>query len=282
LEQNSRQWLLGLFLSSGVMGNADNTMTRLIDAATILRKKHQYKGYIHLKIIPGASDAAIEEAMKLASAVSLNIEVPGKKHFVKLSAAKNFDRDIIAPLKLIAALKEKNHRFARIKTSSQFIVGASDETDREIVTYMDGMYNRLKFGRLFFSAYQSGLGDQSIPGEQNFALAPAERLTREHRLYQVDWLLRQYHFDPKEMIFDKDGNLSLESDPKKVWADTHPEFFPVDVNRADKEVLLRVPGLGPIMVQKIISARLRHRLSWLGEAGIPSAYASKALPYLTF
>lgn len=282
LEHNRRQWLLGLFLSSGVVGNPEKTMTNLIDTATILRKKHHYRGYINLKIIPGASDAAIEEAMKLSSAVSLNIEVPGKKHFEKLSHAKNFDHDIVAPLKLISKLKTNDHRYARIQTSSQFIVGASDETDREIIAYMDGMYNRLKFNRLYFSAYQTGLGDRSIPGEQYFELDPGDRLTREHRLYQVDWLLRKYHFLPKEMVFDANGNLSLEADPKKKWADAHPEFFPINVNLANREHLLRVPGLGPIMVDRILNARLIHRLTALGEAGITPAYAERVQQYLTF
>lgn len=282
LEHNSRQWLLGLFLSSGVVGNPDNTMTNLIDTAAILRKKYHYRGYIHLKIIPGASDAAVEEAMKLATAVSLNIEVPGRKHFEKLSRAKNFDKDIVAPLKLISKLKASEHRYARIKTSSQFIVGASDETDREIVSYMDGMYNRLKMNRLYFSAYQAGLGDQTIPGEQDFSLEPGDRLTREHRLYQVDWLLRQYHFLPKEMVFDEKGNLSLDSDPKKTWAKAHPEFFPVNVNLADREHLLRVPGLGPVMVNRILKARKIHRITRLLDAGITQTYAERAHPYLTF
>ncbi|MEG1979376.1 MAG: hypothetical protein RR060_01555, partial [Victivallaceae bacterium] len=225
-EYQRKRPLLGMFLSSGVNGSAEHTMDRLLATAEILRKRYRYRGYIHLKIIPGASMAAIDETLKLASAVSLNIEVPGKKYFDQLSQSKNFDQDIVAPLKYIARQTAKGNPFSRIKCTTQFIVGASTETDSEIIRYMDGIYNRLKFERVYFSAYQPGLGDSSLPGE-NFTLNANNRLTREHRLYQVDWLLRQYKFQPSEMIFDPDGNLSLEHDPKESWALSNPEFFPV-------------------------------------------------------
>ena len=139
----SRRWLLGIFLSSGIVGSPDHTMQLLTDTAAILRRKYRYKGYIHLKIIPGASDAAVRRALQLSSAVSLNIETPGKEHFAKLSDYKDYRRDIIAPLRLMAAETRKGARHAGVKCTTQFIVGASDETDREIVRYMDGIYNRL-------------------------------------------------------------------------------------------------------------------------------------------
>jgi len=280
-EHQQKQWLLGLFLSSGVLGTADHTMDRLLATASILRKKYAYRGYIHLKVIPGASEAAMAETLKLASAVSLNIEVPGRKHFEKLSATKDFDRDIVAPLKFLADQTAKGGPHSRVKCTTQFIVGASDETDREIVNYMDGIYNRLNFERVYFSAYQSGLGDRTLPGE-NFTLDGSDRLLREHRLYQVDFLLRKYRFDPGEMVFDPVGNLSLEFDPKEMWARHHPEYFPVSINSADREALLRVPGLGNIWVERILQSRRQRRISRLSMLGLTGKLAAKACNYLDF
>lgn len=281
LDYNRRRWLLGLFLSSGVVRNPDYTMDRLLAAAELLRRRHRYRGYLHLKIIPGASPAAIEAALKVATAVSLNIEVPGRRHFARLSRYKDFDRDIVAPLKYLARRTAKGEEHARTKCTTQFIVGASDECDREIVAYLDGIYNRLRFERVYFSAYQPGLGDRALPGE-NFQLESGDRLTREHRLYQVDFLLRKYRFEPKEIVFDAAGRLDLAHDPKLAWAKAHPEFFPVRINSADREALLRVPGLGPIYVERILEARRSHRiphLAWIRLRGKP---AQKAIPFLNF
>ena len=282
LRHHERQWLLGLFLSSGVCGSPDRTMDHLIAAAEILRRKHHYRGYIHLKIIPGASEAAMEEALRYSSAVSLNIEVPGRRHFQQLSDRKDFDRDIVAPLRYLARQTAPEGPFSRVRCTTQFIVGASDETDREIIRYMDGIYNRLRCERSYFSAYQPGLGAGSIPGERDFTLAPEDRLTREHRLYQVDWLLRRYRFTPDEMEFGEDGNLSLAADPKQIWAARHPEFFPVNANQAAPEALLRVPGLGPVAVDRILQARQIHRLTSLDGIRIAAAYRRKAAAYLTY
>ena len=296
MDQLRKQWLIGIFLSSGILGSADRTMERLVDAAALLRRRHHYRGYIHLKVIPGASEAAIDAAMRVASAVSLNIEVPGRKHFEKLSEYKLFDRDIVRPLKYIAAQTAKGSPHARLRTTSQFIVGASDETDSEIVRYLDGLYTRLKMDRIYFSAYQSGLGDARIPGE-TFALeaeplfdsnrqpstaidgnrdTSTNRLMREHRLYQADFLLRKYHFDASELVFDPAGNFDLAEDPKQAWAKRHPEFFPVRLATADKEALLRVPGLGPTYVERILKLRRTSRIGSLSTIGLRGKNAEKA------
>ncbi len=278
----SRRWLLGIFLSSGIVGSPDHTMQLLTDTAAILRRKYRYKGYIHLKIIPGASDAAVRRALQLSTAVSLNIETPGEKHFARLSDYKNYRRDIIAPLRLMAAETRKGARHAGVKCTTQFIVGASDETDREIVRCMDGIYNRLNFERVYFSAYQTGLGKPGLPGERDFSLEPGDRLTREHRLYQVDFLMRSYRFGASEMVYDKNGNLDLSRDPKEAWAVSHPEFFPVRINRDDREALLRVPALGPVSVERILCARRNFRIRALEDIGIRGRPARKAFPYLDF
>ena len=282
MEYLKKQWLLGIFLSSGIVRSPDHTMQLLTDTAALLRYKYRYRGYIHLKIIPGASDAAIRHALSLASAVSLNIEAPGRSRFAKLSSYKDYDRDIIAPLKLMAAETAAGSEHSRVKCTTQFIVGASDESDREIVRYMDGIYSRLKFERIYFSAYQAGLGRPELPGEQNFSLSADDRLTREHRLYQVDFLMRSYHFQADEISYDSSGNLDLSRDPKETWAALHPEFFPVRINSADREALLRIPGIGPVSVQRILKYRKEFRIRSFEQIGIKGKLALQAAGFTDF
>jgi predicted DNA-binding helix-hairpin-helix protein len=272
--------VFGLFLTSGVTGTPDRAMARLNQVARILRSREGFRGYIHLKVIPGASNAAVEESISLASAVSVNIEVPGEKHFRLLSGKKQYDNDIIRPLKLISRLTAKGEKFARVKQTTQFVVGASTETDREIVDYTGGLYRRLNLSRVYFSAYQRGLGKPDLPGERSVD-SNDEMLLREHRLYQADFLLRKYGFNAAEIPSDKRGFLSLEQDPKAAWARMHPERFPVNLNRAGKWDLLRVPGLGPVTVSRILDMRRKGRrirsLSQIGRMGKRLARASDFL-----
>jgi predicted DNA-binding helix-hairpin-helix protein len=202
MEYQRREKVSGLFLSSGVINNADYTMDKINTVARLLRYNHNFRGYIHLKIIPGASDAAIEDALSLASAVSLNIETPGRIHFTALSSKKNYDKDILRPLKLMGKLTGKGMRFSGVKCTTQFIVGASDETDSEIIKYMFGLYKRLNFKRVYFSAYQKGLGNPDIPGERVFLSNQEGPFMREHRLYQVDFLIRRYCFNRDYILLD--------------------------------------------------------------------------------
>jgi len=283
LEYRRTENVFGLFLTSGVTGTPDQSMERLLDATKLLRKKHRFRGYIHLKILPGASDAAVEEAVRYASAVSLNIETPGKGHFQLLSASKDYDRDIIRPLMLMSRLTARGQPRARVKCTTQFVVGASDESDGEIVKYMTGLYDRLHFDRIYFSAYQPGLGDPSIPGEQALRQQPADALIRrEHRLYQTDFLMRKYGFAGSELVLDATGNLPLDRDPKEAWALAHPEVFPVNAYTAEREKLLRVPGLGLLGVQRLMAARQHRRLHSLADAGLRGRLAAKAAPYLVW
>jgi predicted DNA-binding helix-hairpin-helix protein len=272
--------IFGLFLSSGVINNPDFTMEKLNAVAGLLRYKHKFKGYIHLKIIPGASDAAIEESMKLASALSLNIETPGKQHFEHLSDKKDYDRDIIHPIKLMSKLTQRGSKYYRVKCTTQFIVGASDETDSEIVKYMFGLYKRLDFDRLYFSSYQKGLGAPDIPGESYSLGNPDKPFMREHRLYQVDFLIRKYGFNHDDILLDKNGNLSLDKDPKELWADNHPDFFPVRINKSDREELLRVPGLGLESVKKILKIRSEGRIGSIEDLGIKGKRLEKIKNYV--
>ena len=282
LDYYNQQKVFGLFLSSGVLSSADATMDRLNGVARLLRKKHRFRGYIHLKIIPGASDAAIEEAVSLASAVSLNIETPGEKRLAKVSNKKRYIQDIIEPIKLISRLTGRGSRYQRVKQTTQFIVGAAGEPDEEIIKYMFGLYERLKMHRVYFSAYQKGLGDESIDGEQNAEEKPTDILMREHRLYQVDFLLRKYGFKESDILFEKNGNLSLTTDPKEAWALRHPEAFPVNINRASRFSLLRVPGLGPVTVKRILEQRKSGTIRHIEDVGKVGVRLKKAKQYLTF
>jgi len=282
LDYYNQRKVFGLFLSSGVLGSPDATMDRLNGAARLLRRRHGFRGYIHLKIIPGASDAAVEEAVSLASAVSLNIETPGEENMAKLSQKKKYIRDIIEPIKLISRLTGRGSRYERVKQTTQFIVGAAGEQDAQIVKYMSGLYERLKMHRVYFSAYQRGLGDSSIAGEQVEPESKADILMREHRLYQVDFLLRKYAFTESDIIFENDGNLSLATDPKHAWAIRNPDFFPININKASKFSLLRVPGLGPVTIKRILQQRKQSRIWSIQDVGKAGVRLEKAKKYLTF
>ncbi len=304
LDYYRQRKVFGLFLSSGVIGTPDATMERLNTTARLLRRRHQFKGYIHLKVIPGAGRAAVEDAVSLASAVSLNIETPGAENLAKLSSKKDYLRDIIDPIKHISQLTARGSRFERVKQTTQFIVGPAGESDSEIVKYMWGLYDRLRLHRIYFSAYQKGLGDASLPAEQSgdggegvpplrlAGVLPAMKeqgqdalatsFVREHRLYQVDFLMRKYGFRDTDITFDKRGHLSLESDPKEIWAANHPEFFPVEVNSGTRMELLRVPGLGPVTVNRLLQLRRAQRIGRLEEIGYVGVRLRQAQPYLSF
>ncbi|MDA8388858.1 MAG: hypothetical protein M0Z58_09385 [Nitrospiraceae bacterium] len=272
----------GVFLSSSVMGSPDFTMERINGAARILRRKYGFRGYIHLKVIPGASDAAIEDSLSLASAVSLNIETPGKLHFAALSRKKDWDRDIMRPLVLMGRLTGRGTRFSRVKCTTQFIIGAGDETDLEIMDYVYRLYGGMNFRRVYFSAYQKGSGAPGIPGERRAAADPGQVFLREHRLYQADFLARRYGFKKDEMVFGTDGNLRLDKDPKMAWAEAHPECFPVRLNTSVREELLRVPGLGPETVKLILAARREGKIRRLEDLGCTGKRLRKAEGYLIY
>jgi predicted DNA-binding helix-hairpin-helix protein len=272
--------VFGLFLSSGVLQDADTTMDRINATARLLRTRHRYRGFLHLKIIPGASRPAIEEAISLASAVSLNVEAPTRNRFATLSAKKDFDRDIVQPIRTISELTQPGEKYARVKQTTQFVVGAAGEADRQIIQAVDGLYRRLRLNRVYFSAHQRGLGDPSLPGETS-NMPMHDCLTREHRLYQVDFLFRRYKFALNDIAFEEDGNLSLHTDPKQLWADRHPEFFPVRWRGASRQSLLRVPGLGPTSVDRILRARRKNIvLRSLRDVGLRGKNLEKVLPYV--
>ena len=264
----------GLFLSSAISGGPVRTMDRLLATSEILRRRHRFRGYLHLKIIPGCEKSQVEHAMALATRVSVNLEVPGKGHLSRVCPRKDFDQELLEPMRWISEILEARRANARSHTT-QFVVGASDETDREIVTRAHDLYSTLGLARAYYSKFQP------VPGTPLENRPPAPFI-REHRLYQADFLMRRYGYASSEIPFESDGNLSTDRDPKQAWADIHPEIFPLEVNRAEREMLLRVPGLGPVGVDRIIERRRTSTLREATDLGIAPHLTRRAEPYLLF
>lgn len=270
-----RRLVDGLFLSSGIINGPDATMTRLLDTVIILRQKYRYRGYVHLKIMPGSSPSTIREAVKISDRISLNIESPTQSDLFQLSPDKNLKTDIF---KTFLEIKKqvRQIKFYGLKTPSlttQFVVGAGEESDRDLIAMSHLLYQQFNLKRIFFSAFRpiaaTPLADK-----------PAESLLRQNRLYQADFLLRQYHFSPSEFCLDVHARLDLDTDPKTLWAQKHPEFFPINLNRASYWDLLRVPGLGPASVKKILAYRRHHRLFSLSS--FPRFQTAKVSPFICF
>ncbi len=255
-----RNYIEGLFLSSGIIQNSDYTMERLVLVARTLREVQHFGGYIHLKTIPGASEELIEEAGLWADRLSVNIELPTEGDLLQLAPEKKKPEITSAMHNIREKIDEnkadrkagmKPPRFTPAGQSTQMIVGATPTPDSEILQTADELYGGHKLRRVYYSAYSPiPHADAVLPGK-------SPPLVREHRLYQADWLLRFYGFDVKEVVVREDKNLDLEIDPKLAWALAHREFFPVDVNKASREQLLRIPGIGVRNVKRILSIR-RH------------------------
>ncbi|HZQ10248.1 MAG TPA: radical SAM protein [Anaerolineae bacterium] len=263
----------GIFLSSGVIGGGTRTMEKTIAAIEILRRKYEYRGYVHLKLMPGAETAAVERALQLADRVSVNLEAPNSERLAKLTGTKIFTEELMAPMRDARMLMKKYPHLARVSMTTQLIVGAAGESDREIVTTATQVYRELELGRIYYSAFHPII---DTPLENH---APTDPL-REFRLYQTDFLLRQYGFTYEELIFDNNGNLPLQHDPKTAWALHHPEHFPLEINRATREELLRVPGLGPTSVNRILQLRHNHKLNTIQELKQLGADTQRALPFI--
>ncbi|OUP05123.1 putative DNA modification/repair radical SAM protein [Anaerofilum sp. An201] len=254
-----RNYIEGLFLSSAVLKNPDYTMEQMISALELLRGEYGFRGYIHAKTIPGADPALIQRMGLLADRLSVNIELPSEAS-LGLLAPDKARTSIFRPMRQIARTARENTRelavykhtprFAPAGQSTQMIVGASPENDRHILRLTEGLYQKYSLKRVFFSAYIPVSADSRLP-----ALSTPPPLLREHRLYQADWLLRFYHFSASEILSDDQPDLDPYLDPKCGWAVRNPGYFPVDVNRAEPEQLLRVPGIGPKSARRIVIAR---------------------------
>ena len=282
-----RNVIEGLFLSSGIIRSPDYTMEQLVAVAQQLREVHHFRGYIHLKTIPDADEALLAQAGRFADRLSINIELPSQASLDALAPGKSSQqiRQSMAGirLKLDEAREQKTQaqqirslpgqplarvkppRFAPAGQSTQMIIGADASDDRSILQVSAGLYAGYRLKRVYYSAFSP------IPHASARLPGQAAPLVREHRLYQADWLMRFYGFDASELVLPG-GMLSMEMDPKLAWAVAHPELFPVDVNRAPRETLLRVPGLGVHSVQRLLAARRvrqvrRADMERLGTAG---------------
>ncbi|MGE5528828.1 MAG: putative DNA modification/repair radical SAM protein [Patescibacteria group bacterium] len=258
-----RNYIEGLFLSTGVFASPDTTMEALLQVARTLRLDERFNGYIHLKVIPGASPDLIRQAGFYADRLSVNIELATEDCLRALAPGKTRDT-ILKPMAYIGSSiaahreEEKIFRHAPMYVpagqSTQLIVGAAPESDRQIITLAEQLYRRVNLRRVYYSAY--------IPVNER-GLAPGEApppFRREHRIYQADWLLRFYGFKADEIFAPDDPFLSLELEPKTAWALRHPERFPVEINRADLPLLLRTPGIGLVSARRIVEARRRGQI----------------------
>lgn len=263
-----RNYIEGLFLSSAVVQSPDHTCELMLETLRILRQEYHFFGYIHAKAIPGASRELLAQLAMLADRMSVNIELPSRQSLALLAPDKHKE-DILKPMAFlrdgIAQGKQElvryRHapRFAPAGQSTQLIVGATPETDLQILRLSTAMYQKYALKRVFYSAYLPVVEHKNLP-----ALATRPPLLREHRLYQADWLLRYYHFQAEELLDEREPNFNPYLDPKCGWAIRHPEQFPVEVNRAEYETLLRVPGIGVKSARRIVTARRSGRLDFAG------------------
>jgi len=261
-----RNYIEGLFLSSGIFKNPDHTMERLIQVAKKLRNEENFNGYIHLKSIPGASDELMREAGLYADRLSVNIEIPTKSG-LKLLAPEKKHEDFMKPMKKVkneiiqykaeSKLIKSTPKYAPAGQSTQMIVGATGESDRDIMYSSAFFYKNYNMKRVYYSGYVPISNDPRLP-----ALNSQVPMLRENRLYQTDWLMRFYGFDIRELLNDNYQFLDMDIDPKLSWALRNRQLFPVDVNKVDKQLLMRIPGIGLKSVNKIIKARKFRKLNW--------------------
>jgi len=268
----------GMFLSSGIIRGGVATQDKLIATADILRNKLNFRGYLHLKIMPGAERDQVRRSMELASRVSVNLEGPNDKRLRLLAPKKVFLEELLQPLKWVEEIRQT---VAPVKTwsgrwpssTTQFVVGAVGDSDLELLTTSSYLLGQLRLSRTYYMAFNP------VPDTPLEHVA-AENPWRQHRLYQASFLLRDYGFDLEEMPFSQDGNLPLEADPKLAWAQANLAEAPVELNRAEHESLLRVPGIGPKGARSILQARRNNKLRELGDLKAIGVRPTRPAPYV--
>lgn len=268
----------GLFISSGVAGGGVKTQDRLLDCADILRSRYHYKGYVHLKIMPGADRDQVLQGMRLADRVSVNLESPTTRRLRKLAPQKQFLEELMAPLKWVdqirrdlPAWKGWNGRWP--STTTQFVVGGVDETDVELLQASQYLHRQLHLARVYFSGFSPVRG---TPLENQPAVDPL----RQVRLYQGDFLLRDYGFDFEELAFGPGGDLPLQADPKLIWAEHNLRHAPLELNQAEYQQLIRVPGIGPVNARRILQGRKIHPFRDTGDLHTIGVSVARAAPYI--
>ncbi|MCI0886934.1 MAG: helix-hairpin-helix domain-containing protein [Chloroflexi bacterium] len=276
MELHQRHTVAGLFLSSGIAGSSSLTMERMVKVVEVIRKKHKFNGYIHLKVMPGADYHLVEAAASLGSRLSINIESPTPEMLSRISPMKDMQRDILDPMSWIHKLISGGHGGA-IGQATQMVVGAANETDWDIFQRMEQLYSQWNFKRVYYSPFQPV---RYTPLEEH----PVTPMVREHRLYQVDWLKRVYRYsnDELKLAYDDGGFLPHEDDPKTSIALQNLDTFPVNVNEATKDQLLRVPGLGPTSAQRILQNRKAHSVDTWRSLQAMGVVKKRAWPFLYF
>ena len=270
----------GVFLSSGMVGGGIRTQDKLIESAEIMRHKLGFRGYIHLKIMPGAERSQVERSMQLADRVSINLEAPNDIRLLKLAPHKQFTNELLQPLRWIEEIRRTQPAYRGWKdrwpsSVTQFVAGGSGESDLELLTTTDYLYHHLGLRRAYFSPFNP---IQGTPLENH----PPTPIIREHRLYQASFLLRDYGFDLEEMPFEADGSLPTQTDPKLAWAQNNLTHNPIEINTAEYQTLLRVPGIGVKGAQAILQARQQSKIRDLSALKKMGLLAERAAPYLLF
>ncbi len=268
----------GLFLSSGIIRGGVTTQDKLIATAEILRHKYQFNGYLHLKIMPGVEKDQLERAMQLADRLSVNLEAPNEKRLFELAPKKEFFRELLQPLQWIDQIRREkpahlgwNGRWPSSVT--QFVVGGTNETDVELLTTTEYLHKQLHLRRVYFSAF-SPIADTPLENRQ------AENKMRQHRLYQTAFLFRDYGFDLEELPFLADGNLPLDEDPKLAWAKANLAENPIEINRAEPQQLLRIPGIGPKGARTIVAARRHNHIREIDELKKVGVLTKRMKPFV--
>ena len=248
----------GLFLSSGIIKGSITTQDKIINTVEIIRKRYDYKGYVHLKIMPGVEYDQLYRAMQLADRVSVNLEGPTQERLGALAPKKDFQQELLSMLQLAEEIRRTHPHEKLAGTVTQFVVGAVGDTDQELLSLSNRLYRQMGLTRTYYSAFSPV---EQTPFEN---LLPADPL-REHRLYQASFLLRDYGWSVKDLTFLQDGNLRTDIDPKRAWAEIHLRYAPVEVMKAERGQLLRIPGIGPIGADAIIKARRQGNLTDLTD-----------------
>ena len=280
MEMRRRHTVNGLFLSSGIAGSGSKTTERLLKVVDAIRNKHGFKGYIHMKVMPGTEYQFVEEAYRLGTRLSVNIETPTHEMMTRLSTMKDMQRDILDPMSWVADLMRRNRangKGATVGQATQMVVGAANESDWDIFKRMEQLYGEWNFKRVYYSPFQP---IRHTPLEEH----PATPMVREHRLYQADWLSRVYKFTSDEMrlAYDDNGFLPHDEDPKQSIAVQNLDAYPLDINAATKEQLLRVPGVGPTSADRILENRHAHSIDNWRDLHTMGVVRKRAWPFLRF
>lgn len=264
----------GMFLSSGIIKGSVTTQDRIIDTAEIVRSRYGYRGYLHLKVMPGAEYEQLYRLMQLADRVSVNLEAPTQQRLDALAPKKDFQRELLRMLRLAEQIR-RAHPYEKLAgTVTQFVVGAVGDTDRELLSLSSRLYRKAGLTRAYYSGFS--------PIEQTpFENLPPTNPLREHRLYQSSFLLRDYGWNVEDLPFLADGNLRTDLDPKRAWAEAHLRAAPIEIMTARREQLLRVPGIGPVAADSILRARRQGRLTDLSHLRHLNIRApEQAAPYI--